>query len=710
MAVKLLGDLSASGNATFNSEVNLPSGGQIDWANGDARIIEGAVTNYSLSLQTYTGSALTTKMFIASGGNVGIGTTSPSEKLHVVGNGIFHSGANLGTIKVGRGANQEIEIYVDDTNNIITAYQDSDGNSSHVFALNREFDGSGANYFEIRKGGSAQMHIDTSGNVGIGTTAPLEKLHVAGKINSSNNIVSNSTYTMFTGRSSRTVDDYGGLNKEYFKANLVTPGSGTTGEASAHGIADLRFQLANSAGNTGMSDIMTLRSGGNVGIGTTTPLTKLHVEGGVTINTGNGSSAFNDLNIGGINGWSNSEAHRINFVYGNGTSNIFQTIESYYGGANEGKMRFRNFYTDSQQTGILMTIHSSGNVGIGTDSPASKLHVSDATNISMGSGGEGQFRVEGSGYTGAIALDGTAMYIYHNSASRNLVLGTDETASITIHKSNQTLTFNAYGAGILKTDASGNVSLDTNTYSTATGVANNADVTPSWVPATDPGYSTLVIGTTATTAMAGNTTIPSGSQLVRVLQNQNYVLSDGGSSGNNSTNRANYGTGLTIYEGYNVGTNRPFTYDTTAQFMSTTSQGFELSIDWVSASNTPLKIRSLRDCCQGWNPWTEVYTEASFSKASVLNSNVTLTSLGAAPLASPALTGTPTAPTAGATVNTTQLATTAFVQTAIANLSDSAPDTLNTLNELAAALGDDASFSTTVTNSIAAKLPLAGAQ
>jgi hypothetical protein len=79
-----------------------------------------------------------------------------------------------------------------------------------------------------------------------------------------------------------------------------------------------------------------------------------------------------------------------------------------------------------------------------------------------------------------------------------------------------------------------------------------------------------------------------------------------------------------------------------------------------------------------------------------------------APLASPALTGTPTAPTAGATVNTTQLATTAFVQTAVSNLVDSSPGTLNTLNELAAALGDDASFSTTVTTSIGTKLPLAG--
>ena len=49
-----------------------------------------------------------------------------------------------------------------------------------------------------------------------------------------------------------------------------------------------------------------------------------------------------------------------------------------------------------------------------------------------------------------------------------------------------------------------------------------------------------------------------------------------------------------------------------------------------------------------------------------------------------------------------------YADTAVANLTDSAPATLNTLNELAAALGDDASFSTTVTNSIATKLPLAG--
>ena len=79
-----------------------------------------------------------------------------------------------------------------------------------------------------------------------------------------------------------------------------------------------------------------------------------------------------------------------------------------------------------------------------------------------------------------------------------------------------------------------------------------------------------------------------------------------------------------------------------------------------------------------------------------------------AALASPTFTGNPIAPTQSAANNSTRIATTAYADTAAANLVDSAPSTLNTLNELAAALGDDASFSTTVTNSIATKLPIAG--
>lgn len=75
-----------------------------------------------------------------------------------------------------------------------------------------------------------------------------------------------------------------------------------------------------------------------------------------------------------------------------------------------------------------------------------------------------------------------------------------------------------------------------------------------------------------------------------------------------------------------------------------------------------------------------------------------------APLLSPALTGTPTAPTAAPGTASTQIASTAFVAAAIAALLNSAPGALDTLDELAAALGDDPNFATTVTNALAGKL------
>lgn len=82
-----------------------------------------------------------------------------------------------------------------------------------------------------------------------------------------------------------------------------------------------------------------------------------------------------------------------------------------------------------------------------------------------------------------------------------------------------------------------------------------------------------------------------------------------------------------------------------------------------------------------------------------------------APLSSPGLTGVPEAPTAAPGTNTTQISTTAFVKAAIdaavASLLNSAPGALDTLDELAAALGDDANFATTITNALALRAPLA---
>lgn len=109
-------------------------------------------------------------------------------------------------------------------------------------------------------------------------------------------------------------------------------------------------------------------------------------------------------------------------------------------------------------------------------------------------------------------------------------------------------------------------------------------------------------------------------------------------------------------------------------------------------------------------PWSGITGKpTSFAPSSHSHSIAQVTGLqsalnGKSPLTSPTFTGTPTAPTASAGSNTTQIATTGFVAATIGALIDAAPGAMNTLNELAAALGDDPNFASSVTNALAGKL------
>lgn len=98
---------------------------------------------------------------------------------------------------------------------------------------------------------------------------------------------------------------------------------------------------------------------------------------------------------------------------------------------------------------------------------------------------------------------------------------------------------------------------------------------------------------------------------------------------------------------------------------------------------------------------------ATTSVSGVMSASQVTTLNSRAPLASPALTGTPTAPTAASNTNTTQVATTAYVQTEISDLINGAPGALQTLNDIADALGDDDDFASSVTTNLAAKAPIA---
>ena len=124
---------------------------------------------------------------------------------------------------------------------------------------------------------ATRMVIDKDGKVGIDVLAPDDMLEVGGTITSRNPIVSNTSYPLFSARSSRSINDYGGVNKQYMKMHLTTPGSSTTGESSAHAYGDLRFAFTDASDAT-LDDLYTFRFNGNMGIGTVVPTDRLHIK------------------------------------------------------------------------------------------------------------------------------------------------------------------------------------------------------------------------------------------------------------------------------------------------------------------------------------------------------------------------------------------------------------------------------------------------
>jgi hypothetical protein len=121
----------------------------------------------------------------------------------------------------------------------------------------------------------------------------------------------------------------------------------------------------------------------------------------------------------------------------------------------------------------------------------------------------------------------------------------------------------------------------------------------------------------------------------------------------------------------------------------------ELSeINFTTADNTKL---------DGIDTSANNYSHPSNHAISVITGLQTALNLKA-PLDSPTLTGAPTAPTPSVNTNTTQIATTAYVQTEITDLIGGAPNTLDTLNELAAAINDDSSYAGTLTTALSTKV------
>ena len=155
------------------------------------------------------------------------------------------------------------------------------------------------------------------------------------------------------------------------------------------------------------------------------------------------------------------------------------------------------------------------------------------------------------------------------------------------------------------------------------------------------------------------------------------------------------------------------------QFTASGSAAFTLSITPINENNTQVFIDGVyqqkTDYSVSGTTLTFDTAPASGAIVEVMTftqTEINVPTTGSVVTASIAndvnLNGNPTTTTQSAGNNSTRIATTAFVETAVSNLIDSAPGTMNTLNEIAAALGDDPTFTTTVNNAIATKLPLSG--
>lgn len=277
-------------------------------------------------------------------GNVGIGDTSPSYKLDV--NGVINA---LGTYRV--------------TNQVFVSYTYGDQLTIGTGYANDKL--------QLKAGGAAVMTALTTGNIGIGTTSPVNALSVVGNVDISygNNLyfpsamgatkaklfVSdvNGTFKIQSGNSVLTLADSGGSASLKSYSTFVDIGGAYDNGANSY----IKFTPAG-------TERMRIINNGNVGIGTTGPYSRLHVVAGNSLSTGVSfsTSDFAFASTGTIFG----------FNVGANTGNTYGQINAYTsGGAAYGNLVFQS---------------AGGNVGIGITAPTSKIH--GVTTLSAATGDE----------------------------------------------------------------------------------------------------------------------------------------------------------------------------------------------------------------------------------------------------------------------------------------------------------------------------------
>ena len=553
---KVLGIKAASGYAVTQIAGSNGNGAEIDL--GDASIRHAAIASLPGSnLGFYTnstnsGDSVTERMRILSGGNVGIGTTSPGAKLDVNGatyvrNVIYgYAGAGNQYGGLSWAGTDEGFLFLKDSNVtkvLIASNADSYFNGGDVgigssnvdskfkvelnpsgtvlAGLRIGYNSSSANYFD----GDTQYFRN-----GAGTTERM-RITSAGDIN-----ILNATAT-----DSKSIG--------------ITNAAGTTGWTFGNGVLSNTHQFV-IYDNTAGSSRMLIDSSGKVGIGNTSPSAKLTIDNSISTSystTGYAATPANSmLYLNNTNGGSNT-ASLINFRTGSGDG-VLGFVEG--GGTNDADFVIQ---TDGGSNGIeRFRITNAGNVGIGTTSPSEKLQIVGNTYIS-GVGNQLLFDTTGAlgsnkiktinDYETVIATDrGSAGFAVIGNSNIRLGFGTNYTNAET------DLYINTSGnVGIGETSPNGKLhikdgltcSIDIeNTSNTGLGeiTFNDPDADDRGALQYSHNLDAMIFKTDATEQVR---ILPTGSFCIggTAIQAVNAVTFDAGSNGFTITNNTTSGAG-----------------------------------------------------------------------------------------------------------------------------------------------------------------------
>lgn len=325
---------------------------------------------------------------ITMGGDVGIGTTSPDVKLHV----------SSGDIRIGNG--NKVYLYESNSANYL-AYNRWEVNTSTALAINN----AGTGGFQIQDSSVPVLFVGTDstygGKVGVGTTCPNKTLEVE-YVSSSTNVTCEGLHGGGAGKGLLIYNN--NQSTDYVYANLDFRARNADGRIAyqyqaATNVGDFHFITDNTGAPQTM---MVIKNDGNVGIGETTPLGKLHVKDGpAIIEQGDLYIASSSGAEGGEDGGGTGKPS-IYFGESEGTTVLNYGMGLQYNG--DGAGGDCNVLYTLTNAGVCgqLAVQYGGNVGIGTITPGSRLHVykqgTDSDVLICGAASGADARVLISGY------------------------------------------------------------------------------------------------------------------------------------------------------------------------------------------------------------------------------------------------------------------------------------------------------------------------